>query len=67
MKTALRRRLILSALTAVSLCASAALPTASVERGPQRRPAGVQLDSEARVIVKFKADSALMRAGSAGS
>ena len=62
MKTAIRRRLILSALAAVSLCASAALPSAGVERGPLRKAWVAPLEIEARVIVKFKADSALMRA-----
>jgi serine protease len=62
MKTAVRRRVLLSALALVSLCASAALPTAGVERGPQRRVAALPTDTEARVIVKFKADSTLMRA-----
>ena len=65
MKTAIRRRLILSALAAVSLCASAALPGAGVERGPLRKAWVAPLETEARVIVKFKADSALMRALSA--
>ena len=65
MKTSLRRRLILSALAAVSLCASAARPSAGVERGPLRRSVGSPVETEARVIVKFKADSALMRALSA--
>jgi len=63
--TPLRRRLLLSALAAVSLCASAQLPTASVERGPQRRSVQLPAETEARVIVKFKADSASMRALSA--
>lgn len=65
MKNSLRRRLILSTLAAVSLCASAALPSAGVERGPLRRAVGTPVETEARVIVKFKADSALMRALSA--
>ena len=63
--TPLHRRLLLSALAAVSLCASAQLPTAGVERGPQRRSVQSPAETEARVIVKFKADSALMRALSA--
>jgi serine protease len=64
MKTAIRRRLAVSALTLMALGASAALPTAGVERGPLRR-ATAAVETEARVIVKFKADSALMRALSA--
>ncbi|MEP7295668.1 MAG: S8 family serine peptidase [Burkholderiales bacterium] len=67
MKIALRRRLILTALTAASMCASAALPAAGVERGPQRRVSAATVETEARVIVKFKADSALMRALAVGS
>lgn len=64
MKTAFRRRVILSALALVSLCAAAALPNAAVERGPQRRTSAFPAETEARVIVKYKADSALMRAQS---
>jgi serine protease len=65
MITALRRRAVLSALALVSLCASAALPSAGVERGPVRHSTTTPVETEARVIVKFKADSALMRALSA--
>jgi len=65
MKTAVRRRLIPTILAFVSLCASAALPSAGVERGPQRRTVVTPAEAEARVIVKFKADSALMRTLSA--
>ena len=41
----------------------AALPAAGFERGPARRggPAADVVETQARVIVKFKADSALMR------
>ena len=65
MKTAFRRRLLVSALGVASLCASAALPSAGVERGPQRRAVAASAESEARVIVKLKADSGLVRALSA--
>ena len=48
-------------LTLVSLCA--ALPAGAAERGPLRKaPATQALETEARVIVKFKADSSMMRA-----
>ncbi len=62
MKTDLRHRLILASLVAVSLCASAALPAFGAERGPLPRTGVAPVETEARVIVKFKADSALMRA-----
>lgn len=61
MKTASRRRVILSALALVSLCASAALPTAGTERGPQRHALATPVETEARVIVKYRADAALMQ------
>jgi serine protease len=67
MKTSMRRRLILSALATVSLCASAALPSAGVERGPVRRSVVSPVETEARVIVKYKTDSTLMRALSVSS
>ena len=62
------RRLMTSALAVTTLCASAALPDAGVERGPQRRAtAATVVPEEARVIVKLKADSALVRALSANN
>jgi serine protease len=69
MKQAFRRRLVLSTLAAVSLCAAAALPDSGVERGPQRKVSATATaapESEARVIVKYRADSSLMRPLSAG-
>jgi len=50
----------------ISLCAATALPISAAERGPQPKSAVLPVETEARVIVKFKADSALMRAQSAG-
>lgn len=61
MKTALRRRLAVSALALMTLGATAAFSSGSAERGPLRRVTTAAPESEARVIVKFKADSALMR------
>jgi len=62
------RRLMTSALAVTTLCASAALPDPGVERGPQRRATASALAAaEARVIVKLKADSALVRALSANA
>ena len=65
MKTALRRRVAVSALALITLGTTAALSSSGVERGPQRRNATPVAETEARVIVKFKADSALMQALSA--
>lgn len=70
MKTSTRRRpaWAVSLLALVCVCATAALPGAVAERGPlQRAHAAVPVGSEARVIVKFKAESTLMRALSANS
>jgi serine protease len=54
-------------LALVAVCATAALP-AGGERGPVRRAAAaVAVETEARVIVKYKADAALMRPLSAGA
>ena len=62
------RRLMTSALAVTTLCASAALPDPGVERGPQRRATAATVAAEeARVIVKLKADSALVRALSANN
>jgi serine protease len=45
------------------LATAAATPAWSAERGPLRRAPSVQpVETEARVIVKFKADSSMMRA-----
>lgn len=65
MKPILRRRpswaVWLFALA--SVCATSAWPAAGAERGPLRTPpAAAPAETEARVIVKYKADSALMRA-----
>jgi serine protease len=47
----------------VLLAELAVAPAWSAERGPLRRAPGVQpVETEARVIVKFKADSSMMRA-----
>ena len=47
----------------LTLLAAAAAPAWSAERGPLRRAPSVQPnETEARVIVKFKADSSMMRA-----
>ena len=53
-------------LTFAAVCAATVLPARGAERGPVPRSysAGAE-SSEARVIVKFKADSSLMRALSA--
>jgi serine protease len=70
MKMSSRRRPTWAAalLALVAMCASAALPNGSSERGPARRAADfVAAESEARVIVKFKVGAALMRAQSAGA
>lgn len=68
MTTAVRRRLTFCALALASVCVSAALTGSGVERGPQRRAQPVpQIETEARVIVKLKADSSLMRALSANT
>jgi len=68
MKTLSRRRpiWIVSLLALVCVCATAALPGAVAERGPVRKlPRSAPAEAEARVIVKFKAGSALMQALSA--
>lgn len=50
-------------LALVCFCATAALPGAVAERGPVRRALPVaRAETEARVIVKYKAESTLMRA-----
>jgi len=56
------RRTAVSALALVSLCVSATLPGAGLERGPRPRAAAPAVETEARVIVKYRADSALMHA-----
>ncbi|MEO8059795.1 MAG: S8 family serine peptidase [Burkholderiales bacterium] len=62
MKIASFRRSI-TAAGWVLLCAAAAAPAWSAERGPLRRAPDVQpAETEARVIVKFKADSSMARA-----
>ncbi|HZT55794.1 MAG TPA: S8 family serine peptidase, partial [Burkholderiaceae bacterium] len=65
--TRLRPAWAVPLLALACVCVSAALPGATPERGPVRRalPAA-PAPTEARVIVKFKADSALMRTLSAG-
>lgn len=70
MKMSTRRRpaWAVSLLALVCVCATAALPGAVAERAPlQRARAALPAASEARVIVKFKADSSLMRALSANN
>ena len=70
MKLSTRRRpaWAVSLLALVCVCATAALPGSVAERGPLLRvPAAAQSASEARVIVKFKAESGLMRALAAKS
>jgi serine protease len=70
MKTFSRRRPAwgLSLLALVCVCATAALPGASTERGPARRALPAQpTETEARVIVKYKTESTLMRALAAGN
>ena len=53
-------------LALACVCATAALPAGDTERGPQRRvAAATSVQTEARVIVKYKADATLMRALSA--
>ena len=74
MKTLSRRRpaWAVSLLALVCVCASA-LPGAGSERAPKQRAAAVSRvaveapDSEARVIVKYRHDAALMRAAAAAS
>jgi serine protease len=61
MKFVTPRRLLLSALATVSLCSAAALPSAGIERAPHKRAAVDVAETEARVIVKLKADSPLMQ------
>jgi len=68
MKTFFRRRPVwaICSLALASVCATAALPVGNAERGPVRTaPAIEPVATEARVIVKYRADSALMRALSA--
>ena len=68
MKTLIRRRpaWAVPLLALACVCATAALPGAVAERGPVRRALPVApAETEARVIVKFRADSTLMRALSA--
>ena len=70
MKTFLRRRpaWAVFSLALACVCATAALPVGNAERGPARRAtAAAPTETEARVIVKYKADSTLMRALSATS
>ena len=56
-------------LVVAALALAAALPAQGVERGPQRTGSAAPMgaDSEARVIVKFKSDSNLMRIQAARS
>ncbi|MES2099109.1 MAG: S8 family serine peptidase [Pseudomonadota bacterium] len=70
MKTVSHRRRrptwAVSLLALVCVCATAALPGAVAERGPTRKAQlRAPAEAEARVIVKFTAGSALMRALSA--
>ena len=59
--TSFRRSI--TALGLSLLAAAAATPARSAERGPLRRAPSVQpVETEARVIVKFKADSSVARA-----
>ena len=71
MKISTRRRpaWAVSLLALICVCATAALPGAVAERGPLQRARAAVLPatSEARVIVKFKAESTLMRALSANT
>ena len=70
MKTFTRRRPAWAVCLLALVCAfaTAALPGAAPERGPLRRALPVlPAETEARVIVKFKAESALMRALSSGT
>jgi len=63
-----RRRPVWAAslLIALTLCGVMASPADAAERGPARSMVvATAAETEARVIVKFKADSALMRAQSA--
>ena len=69
MKTILRRAVARMACVLALACVAgnAALPTLEVERGPLRRSVPVTTETEARVIVKYKADAPLMHASSAAS
>ncbi len=70
MKMLSRHRLAwpVSLLALVCVCAAAALPAGSAERGPARKPVPVApAETEARVIVKYKTDSKLMHALSVAS
>jgi serine protease len=70
MKTLLRRRPVwaVCSLVLAGVCAVAAQPVGNAERGPLRRAAAAEpVETEARVIVKYKTDSTLMRALSASS
>ncbi len=61
---------VLGVLVAFAAVAGIAVPAHAPERGPVRRAAAVASaapQTEARVIVKFRADSTLMRAQSAGT
>jgi serine protease len=60
-----RPRWALLSVALFALGATAALPTGGPERAPVRRAASATAETEARVIVKYRADSALMRALSA--
>ena len=54
-------------LTLAGALGAAALPALAAERGPLRKAAAAPVETEARIIVKFKADSGLMRPLSANS
>jgi len=67
MKTVFCRRVVVAALALVSWGASAALNSAAVERAPRARVVPMTVETEARVIVKFRSDSALMQAQAASA
>ena len=67
MKIAFRTGSALGLLVLASVAVVLSMPVQGAERGPLRKvpAAGAAAESEARVIVKFRADSSLMRALSA--
>ena len=64
MKTLLRHAAarVACVLALACVASNAAAPPRGAERGPLQRAAAVATETEARVIVKYKADAALMRA-----
>ncbi len=67
MKTPICRRPAWAACLLTLCTLAAAAPAGAAERGPLRKAsAAAAVETEARVIVKFKADSPLMRALAAG-